>query len=69
MARNFRGRPSRRDQVISFNAATRFYAAAKGVDPQLQPVPPLRARVKRPVDGQAVAPLEKDIQKTIFEAI
>lgn len=70
MTRFFRGRTSRRDLILRNNATDRFYAGAAGVDPKFQQtVPPLRQRLKRPVDGQPVVPLEKDIQKTIIAAL
>jgi hypothetical protein len=70
MGKPFRGRLSRRDTILRNNAIDRFYAAGAGVEPQFQvPVPAKRARIRRPSDDQPVAPLEKDIQKAIIEAI
>lgn len=70
MRKPFRGRPSRRDLILQNNATDRFYAGAADTDPKCQQaVPPLRQRVKRPVDGQPIVPLEKDIQKTIIAAL
>ncbi len=62
-----RGRISRREMAEKINAANRFYAAA--ADKIVAPLPPKRERVRRPVDGQPAAPLEKEIQTAILEAI
>lgn len=65
-----RGRLSHRDHLLQVNGADAFYAAMAGVPPQAQNVvPPKRDRVRRPVDGKPEAPLEKDIQRTILEAL
>lgn len=77
MRRWSRGRPSRREQIASFNATSRFYAGASdspatkdNLERALIPdLPPKRARVVRPYDGQPAAPLEKEIQTAILEAI
>lgn len=76
MGRPFRGRLSRRDRILASNAAISFYVGASprqdaqdNLQKLLQPVPPLRHKVKRPVDGKPVVPLEKEIQKTIIAAL
>ena len=69
----WRGRLSKRERIQSVNRSLRAWGAMFGkpeVAQQLStPVPPLRHRVKRPSDGQPVAPLEKEIQTAILEAI
>lgn len=77
MSRAFRGRKSRRQTIEEINATFRFNAMMRGGTPEQMaqaekfctPLPPLRHRVKRPVDQQPVAPLEKDIQRTILDAL
>lgn len=75
MGKPFRGRLSRRDQILQNNATHRFYAAAsehpeaaRNLEALLEPVKPKR-EVRRPLDGVPVVPLEKDIQKTIIAAL
>lgn len=74
--RHGRGRLSKRDRALKNNAAHTFYAscsdrpdAQENLKKLLTEVPPLRHRVKRPVDQQPVVPLEKEIQKAIIQAI
>src|SRR5687768_10109188 len=74
--RHGRGRMTKRERALKNNAAHRFYAscserpdAQANLEKVLVEVPPLRHRVKRPVDQQPVVPLEKDIQKAILQAI
>lgn len=62
MTRPHRGRLSDRQKKIQVNAALSFY----GVPLQNEIKP---ARVRRPVDGKPAAPLEKEIQTAILEAI
>lgn len=72
-----RGRQSERDRILGINAAHRYNAMlsrnpnAMAIAEKLcQPVPELRTReVRRPVDDKPVAPLEKEIQKAILQAI
>lgn len=71
-----RGRKSMRDKITENNRTHKWYAAAserpdaqENLDKLLTPVPPKRERIRRPVDGQPVVPLEKEIQKTIIAAL
>ena len=73
--RSWRGRPSKRQRIISNNALHQFAAAgapnpekaAEGLAYFVQPVP--EKRIRRPVDGKPAAPLEQDIKTAILEAI
>lgn len=73
MFRKIRGRKTHRENLQSSKAWCDFYAGAGGrpkVENQLlAALPPKRHRVKRSVDGQITAPLEKEIQTAILEAI
>ena len=61
-----RGRRSKRETVLARNAQFAYL----GLPEQFQQsVPPKRDRVRRPVDGRPAAPLEKDIQRAILDAI
>lgn len=73
----FRGRKSLRDTLRQNKALFEFRAAARDRQDLTQPggplhidIAPARTRqVRRPVDGELAAPLEKDIQKAILQAI
>lgn len=72
MARPFRGRLGRREQIEKINAAHRYAAslsphpdAAKIAEQFITPLPPKRNRVVRPVDGK---PLESSVNDDIFDA-
>ena len=73
MTRTFRrGRPTRREQIESFNAATTFYARAADKDPApylIPALPPKRHRIKRPVDGKPVVPLEREVLANALQAL
>lgn len=69
-----RGRLSRRDTIIQNNAALTFYAscshrpdAQANLEKILQPVPPKRDRVRRPVDGKLVKPSEYQEQGAVID--
>lgn len=70
MTRAFkRGRKSVREEIEAHNLTHRFYAGAVGVEPMVQiHLAPKRDRIRRPVDGAPVV-YEKDIQKSILEAL
>lgn len=64
----FRGRRSRRDQIVATNAALSYLAnsslrpdAKERLASVLQPVPPKRSKIRRPVDGKPVVPLEREV--------
>lgn len=72
MGRPFRGRISRRDQIIQNNAASSFYAAAspkpeaqETLKQVLTPVQP--KRIRRPVDGKPVKPSEYQEQGAVID--
>lgn len=65
MGKPFRGRLSEADKKRRINAAFDWY----GIPQFKSPVSERQARIKRPVDGRPIAPLEKDIQKTILAAL
>lgn len=65
MPKPFRGRPSEADKKRANNAAFDFLGM-----PQFKtPVRERQARIRRPVDGKPVVPIEKEIQKTILAAL
>lgn len=72
-----RGRPSRREQISQFNASHRFYAGASERPDAVErcerelviPEPPLRHRVRRPVDGKPAVPLEKEVLAAALKAL
>lgn len=68
-----RGRPTRRDQIESVNRSLRTWGAAFGkpevAERLVQPVPPKRDQVKRPVDGRPAHPYERDIVDAIMKAL
>ena len=69
MAKPERFRVSRNDQLRANDAATKFYAAAvdKTAPPELlNNLPPKRERLRRPVDGRAVAPSEHQEQTVVI---
>ena len=69
MAKPDRFRVSRNDQLRANDAATKFYAAAvdKTAPPELlNNLPPKRERLRRPVDGRAVAPSEHQEQTVVI---
>jgi hypothetical protein len=66
----FRGRLTYRQRIERNNAIDRFYASTADNEPQFQvTLAPKRERIRRPVDNKPVAPLEKDIQRAILQAI
>jgi len=66
----FRGRLTYRQRIERNNATDRFYASCADKEPQFQvALAPKRERIRRPVDNRPVAPLEKDIQRAILQAI
>jgi hypothetical protein len=77
MGKPSRGRLSTRDRIAQRNSWHRA-AAALCADPErraayessfLQDLPPKRERVVRPVDRKPQAPLEKEIQAAILQAL
>src|SRR5437016_3101665 len=64
-AMRFRGRLSRREQLLQNNAADKFYAAAAGLEPQFQNAVPAK-RIRRPVDGKPDQPSEHQVQASII---
>lgn len=71
-----RGRLTRRELIQKNNAAHTFYAsmserpdAQENLQKVLIPVTPKRERIRRPVDGKPTAPIEKEIQTAILDAI
>lgn len=62
------GRPTRREQIESFNALHRFYADAVGVKPMVQlAVPKLRTRST--TSKRSTIPLERDVLKAVLQAL
>lgn len=73
MFKRTKGRLSRREIIEGHNKGFDHWGAMSGrpeVAERLKTLlPPKRERVRRPSDGQAVAPTEKEIQTSILEAI
>lgn len=74
MSRGYDKKPSRREQISVNNAWHRFYAsasekpgAAERVERELiEPLPPKRERIKRPVDGKPVTATEHQEQCAVI---
>lgn len=75
-----RGRQSLKDSMRASIAAQRMYAAGMDAGPrrdealarldaQSAAIPPKRDRIRRPVDGKPVQPLERDIQKACLQLL
>lgn len=68
-----RGRLSARERIENTNRGLRAWGEMFGkpevAEKLVTPLPPKRERVVRPADGRPAAPLEKEIQKDIIEAI
>lgn len=72
LTRRFRGRMSQRERVQMVRDGLNHWSVMSGkpIPEGLAPeLPPMRERVRRPIDGKPVVPLEKDIQKTILAAL
>ena len=66
------GRLSHRDKLRQNDLAQHFYAALTGKpvnEAWLNNLPPKRDRVKRPVDGRPVIPLEKEVLADALQAL
>lgn len=71
--RKSRGRVSRRERIEAVNKGLRHWGAMFGkpevAESLVTQLPPKREYVRRPAGGNPAAPLEKEIQKAIIEAI
>lgn len=68
--KRLQGRLTLRERLERNNATDRYWAAMAGKEPRAQtPLPPKRERVKRPVDGKPVVPLESAVNDAIYDAV